>query len=248
MSTSKKARAEQRRAKIAEMRAQAERERKRRMLINRGLLGAGAVLVAGGIAAAVVAQSGGGKSASASPKNSNAAPTAMPSTPAVTTNGGRTTAPPWDTPADPGTRVAAAGLPMLGQEGTTLHIHAHLDVIADGKAVTVPALIGIDETSQQISPLHTHDTSGVIHIESPTKTTFTLGQFLTEWNVSAAADHIGGLKVGGGKTLQIYVNGKQQSGDPAALVLHAHDEIALVYGTPGQAGSIPSSYKWTNGL
>lgn len=248
MSTSKKARAEQRRAKIAEMRAQAERERKRRMLINRGLLGAGAVLVAGGIAAAVVAQSGGGGSASASPKNSNAAPTAMPSTPAVTTNGGRTTAPPWDTPADPGTRVAAAGLPMLGQEGTTLHIHAHLDVIADGKAVTVPALIGIDETNQQISPLHTHDTSGVVHIESPVKADFTLGQFMTEWNVPISKDGLGTLKTGGGKELHLFVNGKEQTGDPAAVKLGAHEEIAIVFGAPADKVTVPTSYKWPEGL
>jgi hypothetical protein len=245
MSTSKKAKAEQRRAKIAEMRAQAERERRRRTLINRSLLAGGAVLVAGGIAAAVVSQSGGDGSAAASPKNSA---TAMPSTPAATVNGGRTTAPPWPAPGDPSARVAAAGLPMLGTEGSALHIHAHLDVIVDGKAVTVPAELGIDEAKQQISPLHTHDTTGVIHIESPTKTTFTLGQFLTEWDVSVSADHLGGLRAGGGKQLVVYVNGKQQSGDPAALVLHAHDEIALVYGAPGQAGQIPSSYKWTNGL
>ncbi len=176
-----------------------------------------------------------------------ALPTAVPQHPRTTAQG-RTTAPPWAAPADASARVAAAGLPMLGAEGQVLHIHAHLDILADGKPVVVSALIGIDESAASISPLHTHDTSGVIHIESPVKATFTLGQFMTEWNVQLSAQQIGGLKAGGGKELRAYVNGKQTKGDPAAIVLHAHDEIALVYGPAGQSVKVPSSYAWTNGL
>ncbi len=239
--SSKKAAAQARRAKIEAMRAQQERERKRRALIRNSVIGVGALAVAGGLTALVISQSGGSSSASAK--------TTIPATPATTAAAGRDTAPPWPAPSDPSARVAAAGLPMLGAEGTALHIHAHLDVIVDGKPVTVPAELGIDEAAQKISPLHTHDETGVVHIESPDKkATFTLGQVMTEWNVTLNSGQIGGLKAGGGKTLQAYVNGKLQTGDPASLVLHAHDEIALVYGTPGQAGTIPSSYKWTNGL
>lgn len=139
---------------------------------------------------------------------------------------------------------------MLASEGTVEHIHAHLDVYVDGKAVTVPALIGIDESAQQLSPLHTHDTSGVIHIESPVKATFTLGQFLTEWQVSTSADHLGGLKTDAAHTLTAYVNGKAVTGDPAAITLGAHDEIALVYGTAAENAqvSVPSSYAFASGL
>nr|WP_237694834.1 hypothetical protein [Streptomyces sp. SID5468] len=165
-----------------------------------------------------------------------------------TTAEGRTTPPPWAAPTDATARVRAAGLPMLGAEGQVMHIHTHLDVLADGKPVTVPAFIGIDEQEQRISPLHTHDTSGVIHIESPVKSTFTLGQFMTEWDVALSADHIGGLKAGGGKELRAYVNGKQVKGDPAAIVLNAHDEIALVYGPGGATMKVPNDYKWPAGL
>jgi hypothetical protein len=174
---------------------------------------------------------------------STAAPTAAAS--AV----GRTTNPPWGAPADPSAAAAAAGLPMLGAEGTALHIHAHLDVIADGTPVEVPADIGIDVPAQKISPLHTHDTTGVIHVESPTKSaTFTLGQFFDEWQVSLSPDHIGGLTTDGTHQLKVYVNGKVQSGDPTKIVLAAHDEIAIVYGTAAQQTNVPSSYQWTNGL
>ncbi|MFI0895919.1 hypothetical protein [Streptomyces sp. NPDC020983] len=154
----------------------------------------------------------------------------------------------WPAPADATARVKAAGLPMLGAEGQVLHIHSHLDVFVDGKAVTVPADIGIDLVKQQISPLHTHDTSGVVHIESPVKADFTLGEFMTEWNVPFGKDTLGTFKAGGGKELHVYVNGTEQTGDPASLKLGAHDEIAVVYGTPAEKVQVPSQYTWPEGL
>jgi hypothetical protein len=154
----------------------------------------------------------------------------------------------WPAPPDASARVKAAGLPMLGQEGQVLHIHSHLDVFVDGKAVTVPPQIGIDAPSQQISPLHTHDTSGVVHIESPVQAEFTLGQFMTEWNVPIGNDILGTFKTGGGKELHVYVNGKEQTGDPASIKLAAHQEIAVVYGAPGDKVQVPSAYTWPEGL
>jgi hypothetical protein len=154
----------------------------------------------------------------------------------------------WPAPADATAQAKAAGLPMLGAEGQVLHIHSHLDVFVDGRQVTVPAEIGIDLTKQQISPLHTHDTSGVVHIESPVKADFTLGQFMTEWNVPLSMDGIGTYKAAGGKELHVYVNGKEQTGDPASIKLAAHDEIAVVYGAAGDKVNVPSTYAWPEGL
>jgi hypothetical protein len=65
-----------------------------------------------------------------------------------------------------------------------LHIHQHLDVFDNGRRVTVPAGIGIGDTF--ISPLHTHDTSGVMHVESPTIRPFTLAEFFGVWGVPLA--------------------------------------------------------------
>jgi hypothetical protein len=136
---------------------------------------------------------------------------------------------------------------MLGAEGTVEHIHAHLDVIVNGQPVVVPADLGIDQSTRQLSPLHTHDTTGVLHIESPVKANFSLGQLFTEWQVSLSANQIGGLNVGDGKVLQAYVNGKPSTGNPAGIVLNAHDEIAIVYGTPAQQANPPSSYTFPAG-
>jgi hypothetical protein len=65
-------------------------------------------------------------------------------------------------------RLRAIGLPPLRPaEGTAVHIHQHLDLYVDGAKAPVPAGIGIDP-AVGFAPLHTHDASGVIHVESPT--------------------------------------------------------------------------------
>ncbi|WP_329132816.1 hypothetical protein OG552_14175 [Streptomyces sp. NBC_01476] len=205
---------------------------KRRIAVGVAVL-AGAVTLA---ACGSGSSSGSGDKAAAGPSTADNKPAAPSSSIS------------WPAPPDASAQVKAAGLPMLGQEGQVLHIHSHLDVFVDGKPVTVPAEIGIDLVKQQISPLHTHDTSGVVHIESPVKKDFTLGEFMTEWNVPISKDALGPLKTGAGKELHLYVNGKEQTGDPAALKLAAHDEIAVVYGAPGDQVKVPSSYDWPQGL
>jgi hypothetical protein len=146
--------------------------------------------------------------------------------------------PVWPAPSDAAAAAQDAGTGLLAEEGQVLHIHAHLDVFVDGRLVAVPPEIGIDVASQRISPLHTHDDSGVIHVESPVVRDFTLGQFFTEWRQPLVDNPAGPLSV--------YVGGKPYSGDPRQLVLRAHQEIALAYGTP--PANIPSDYSFAEGL
>jgi hypothetical protein len=169
------------------------------------------------------------------------------SSPPATVAVGAETPPPWPAPSDVGEAVAAAGLPMLGAEGTTEHIHAHLDMLVNGHAVSVPAGIGIDVTNRRISPLHTHDDSGVIHIESPVKRQFSLGEFFSEWRVSLSENNIGALRAGDGQTLRVFVNGTLRQGNPAAVMFAPHDEIAVVYGVPQQGETIPAKYDFPAG-
>ena len=166
--------------------------------------------------------------------------------PPATTAVGRDTLPPWSAPTDAAAAMRAAGLPMLSREGTVEHIHARLDVRVNGQSVEVPAMIGI--ARRRISPVHTHDSTGVIHIESPVKQTFTLGEFFTEWDVSLSADGIGGLRSGDEKTLRAFVNGNPITGNPAAVPLNAHDGIVLIYGTAQPGESIPAHYDFATGL
>ncbi|WP_191897692.1 hypothetical protein [Planomonospora parontospora] len=155
--------------------------------------------------------------------------------------------PPWTTPADPLPGIKAAGL-TTGPMGTAEHYHAHLDIFIDGKPVPMAADIGIEPVSGTMTALHTHDSRGVIHIESHTKgDTYTLGQLFTQWGVTLTADRIGALTAGGGKTLTAYIDGKRADGDPAAIVLKPHMQVALVYGTPDLSFTPPAAYTFQPG-
>lgn len=153
--------------------------------------------------------------------------------------------PPWPAPvSDVSSRASAAGLRQLTAEGQTIHIHAHLDVFVNGEPVTVPASIGIDQAAGLITALHTHDTTGIVHIESPTDTTFTLGQLFAEWGVRMRSGCVAGY-CAPATPVAIYANGALQSGDAAALVFRSHQEIALVVGKPPAV--IPNHFKFPSG-
>lgn len=154
----------------------------------------------------------------------------------------------WSRNPDQSSTALKAGLPMLGSEMLQVHYHAHLDVIVDGKPVTVPQYVGIDENAQTITALHTHDTSGVVHIESAKDVPFKLGQFFTEWGQPMTATQIGPVALGTDKALHVFVNGKEVAGDPAQYVLKAHDEIAVWVGAKDQTPQVPSSYDFPPGL
>jgi hypothetical protein len=73
-----------------------------------------------------------------------------------------------------------------------LHIHPKLGITFDGQSLTVPSQIGIDQSlwkdhsldqygMQGMTPLHTHDASGTIHVESNANRNYTLGEFLNIW-------------------------------------------------------------------
>jgi hypothetical protein len=139
-------------------------------------------------------------------------------------------------------RLLPLGLTTLPQEAVTTHYHSHLDIFVNGKKVTVPALIGINQGAGYITELHTHDTRGVIHVESPKANDhFTLGQFVAEWGVFLNGRCIGAYCNG----LKWYLNGKLQTGNPQTYTLQSHDEVAIVVGTPPK--NIPSSYKFLAG-
>ncbi|MCW2968624.1 MAG: hypothetical protein JWM71_2396 [Solirubrobacteraceae bacterium] len=145
-------------------------------------------------------------------------------------------------------RLKAMGLAPLPQEGTVIHIHQHLDLFVNGQKVTVPALIGISEVGQFFSPLHTHDTSGIIHVESATASSFSLGEFFGVWGVQLTPTCIGSLCAGSGKVLKAWVNGKPLAADPTRIVLASHQEIVIAYGTPAQMpAKVPSSYAFPAG-
>jgi len=120
----------------------------------------------------------------------------------------------------------------------------------NGTKEVVPAQIGIITSPQVVfSPLHTHDTSGIIHVESPTVRSFTLGEFFDVWGVRFTPTCVGGYCNQGDQTLRVYVDGQPATGNPTWLKLFAHEEIVVTYGTQAQLPDpIPSSYTFPPGL
>jgi hypothetical protein len=144
--------------------------------------------------------------------------------------------PPW--PAETRrlrARLGAVGVPA--RAGTTLHTHQHLDVLVNGKRVIVPAGIGIGEGL--ISPLQTHDASGVIHVESTTVRSYSLAEFFAVWGVRLTNTCLAG-ECGEGK-LHFFVDGKPAT-DPNRIVLTHHQEIAVAFGPVPKP--VPSSYRF----
>jgi hypothetical protein len=98
----------------------------------------------------------------------------------------------------------------LGTEALFLHIHPHLSIVINGKNVTIPGGIGIENaipegssnwgevygggSSSCFEPVHTHDASGLIHIESPTNQNYTLGDFFNIWNQTYTYALVNGTK------------------------------------------------------
>jgi hypothetical protein len=150
----------------------------------------------------------------------------------------------------------------LTQEYTTLHVHPWLRIwinTGNGIAnVTIPAAVGIlnpgyATTSNGVQavnsgscyePMHTHDNSGIIHIESTsTSSQYTLGNFFDIWKVTCQIQSYDCVSVGGssrpiifnqtdilgytpgqGHTISLLVDGQNYTAAPAQnLVLNNLD-------------------------
>jgi hypothetical protein len=233
-SQASKKNAQQRRLQIEKMRQeQARRERKRKIYFGVG---------AGVLVAALV----GGLVALELSKNDDKV--AASNTADQTTNA---LAQAWDGL----TGQTVDGVSAQTTEQLAYHIHSHLAIYINGKQKAVPAGIGIvkpwsteplsDGTifvdgGKQLYYLHTHDSTGVLHVESPNEQTYTLGQIFAEWNQPLSSTQIGPDS----GTVIAYVNGKKYTGDPSKIPLTAHAVIQLDLGTDVS----PVPYTFASGL
>ena len=152
-------------------------------------------------------------------------------------------APPWPAPPSVPARVRAAGLPLLAAPGGVVRFAVHLDVIVDGKPVTVPSGIGVDARARRTSPLYTSDDSGIVHVASDSdQSVFTLGQFFGEWQVPLSRGRLGGLRA---SPVSVFLNGSPVAGPPGSVLLTPHLQIAVIY-RPGPAG-VPATYAFPAG-
>lgn len=150
---------------------------------------------------------------------------------------------------------AAHGAPVAGiscdaNEQVAYHVHTHLAVYVDGVLRPIPAGIGIvrpvavptahgsfDEATQCYYWLHVHAQDGVIHIESPTERTYTLGQFFDIWRQPLSQNQVAGAK----GHLTIFLNNRRYRGNPRDLRLGSHEDIQIDVGRPVVA---PHRVRW----
>jgi hypothetical protein len=160
------------------------------------------------------------------------------------------------TPALAATSSATTGQTIDGigcntSEQTLFHIHTHLTIFVNGQQRQVPAGIGIPNaqaTQTQAGPfvesgtcfywLHTHAADGIVHIESPVKRTYTLGDFFDEWGQPLSTDHVGPAH---GK-VTVILNGRVYTGNPRNAPLGSRENLQLEVGTPLVA---PETINWS---
>lgn len=132
-------------------------------------------------------------------------------------------------------RRLEAGVPTMSDSPApgAAHIHPSLSVYASGEQIPIPVNIGIDPARplEQMAGLHTHDQSGLIHVENAAEPT--LGQFFAIWGVRFSADGLGPYEADGDQRVRMWVDGKpsEEFGD---LVLEDGQEVVVAYGSDAQ--------------
>ena len=153
------------------------------------------------------------------------------------------------------------------------HVHAFVGIVADGSLVSVPDGMGMNKpgndsggvtsTASCFYYLHTHDATGIVHIEDPSLdarsvTLHTFGQFLDIWGQPLSANGLGPFS----GPVKMYTSGPryrgqgpqtvssstytQYTGDASRIPLYGHEviwiEIGPAFVAPQSLPSIVFTY------
>ena len=125
--------------------------------------------------------------------------------------------------------------------GGPMHIHPHIQITLDGQDRPLPTNIGIDpglwndhsldqySSMGPMAPLHTHESSGQIHVESTVTRDFTLGEFFRVWGQPLSATRVWDHPAETGHGLWMVVDG-QRTAVAGGLVLRDQMRIEIVCG------------------
>jgi hypothetical protein len=168
-----------------------------------------------------------------------------PSTSTGALPGELTTEAPWGAnAAKSAARATALGLPA---EGTTMHEHANVQIFVHGKQEPIPTDIGIDAAKGTIQSIHTHDDTGLVHLESSQSREFTLGEFFGVWGIRFTPSCLGAYCNEGNNRLQVFVDGEEVTGSLRDVQLDDQTVIVVTYGTPTELPDpIPSSFDFSS--
>lgn len=132
-----------------------------------------------------------------------------------------------------------AGLNCLAQLSEPFHHHVQLSIFVNGQQLAVPMGLGMYQPGGGKSGyiyhttclyfVHTHDRTGIIHIESKVDQPYTLGTFFKLWGEPLSSTQIAQFT----GPVSIYINGLPDTTDPIASVpLTPGSDITLVIGQP----------------
>jgi len=241
-----------RQERLARERELAAAARRRRMLQLYGV--GGAAVVAAAIVVVLVVLGGSGSGASSSGGSSAPKLATVPIKTLADVHPAPSPGPlgpegipvPHNAPALASSSSTANGKTIDGIQCNTgeklvYHVHTHLTVFVNGSPRQIPAGIGIPSPQAQQTAegpdvasgacfywLHTHAADGIIHIESPTKRTYTLGNLFDVWQQPLGPNQVGPVK---GKVTAFY-NGQVYKDNPRNIPLGSHTQIQLDVGKP----------------
>ncbi len=116
--------------------------------------------------------------------------------------------------------IVEGGVPLA------MHIHPQLHILLNGEAQTIPANIGVGSVC--VRPVHTHDSSGEIHVESNVSRDFRLGEFFAVWKKTFTKEQILDAKIDATHRIVMTVNGNK-SDAYENLIMHDKDDIEIRY-------------------
>jgi hypothetical protein len=139
------------------------------------------------------------------------------------------------------------------------HVHAFVGIMVNGKEIALPDSIGLylpgtpvngyTNTAKCFYYIHTHDATGLVHMESPStaplgSSVYTLGNVLDVWGQTITANSFGPFSgpvhIFYARTTLGNLNSGtyyQYSGAPRAITLYSHEAVWIEVGSTYVPGS-----------
>ena len=84
---------------------------------------------------------------------------------------------------------AAPPFDCIAEQNYYIHVHPYLQIFIENMSVPIPAGVGIVQNGSCLEPIHTHDSSGILHVElsqAESGKNWTLGDFFTIWSYTCS--------------------------------------------------------------
>ena len=152
----------------------------------------------------------------------------------------------WANPQTDGSQIGA--FTCVVNQPQTFALNAHVSILLNNEPQRIPTYVGASPQAAGghcFYTIHTHDSSGKIHVTPPAAGVFTLGQLFQIWNQPLTNTNLAGIT---GLPIEIFVteNGvvtKVEEADWTNIELKSHREITIGVGTP--VAEIPN-FTWTD--